>query len=234
MGKCSKAAKSEVLFVLEDLGLDLGDKQTNLDCLTFRDLIGFLDERKRTLNFKSLKLGFKSECLKSPEEWKRSIASGPDFDLGSHGLLENKCNLGDYLITPFMLLRDAISRFIKRDPEHKRPWILAVRKVSWGRAGWELLKSFGVRVVQTYGTAQTVKARLRRLLHLWVRGGRASDNSGGYLQLEQLDRLNPLALASFASDRVFHGKGPPPSTSSSVVSSSWFSLKNGQGVLDGI
>lgn len=221
-------AKEEVLFVLEDLGLDIGDKRTNLDCLTFRDLIGFLDERKRTLNFKSLKLGFKSECLKSPEEWKRSIAAGPDFEIGSHTLMENKCNLGDYIITPFMLIMDSISRFFKRDPFHCMDWVLAVRKVSWGRAGWELLKSFGVRVIQTYGTAQTVKARIKRLLHLWVRGGRASDNSGGYLQLEQPDRLNPLASASFVSDRVFGGKGPPPSTSSSANLGIWFSATMAQ------
>ena len=213
------------MFVLEDLGLDLGE--TNLDCLSFHDFIGYLNERKQALRFKSLNLPFGSECSKSPEEWKRSIASGPDFDLGSHGLLEAKCNLGDYLITPFMLLRDAISRFIKRDPEHKRPWILAVRKVRWGRSGWELLRQFKIRVVQTYGTDQTVKARIKRLFHLWVRGTAPSPADRGYLQLDPLQPLDPVLPASspvFVSEEVFHGKGPPDSTPNLSVSGSWVSL----------
>lgn len=225
-----------MLFVLEDLGLDLGT--TNLDNLSFRDLIGYLDERKRVLNLKSLKLGFKSECLKSPEEWKRSVASGPDFEIGSDKLLENKCNLGDYFITPTMFVRDHLSRFFKRDPNHYKDWIVAVRKARWGKWVWSLIRLFNIKIIQTDGTPEAVKAKIRKLLDLWgaVSSGnsdsKTSDNGGGYLPLEPLEPVSPASSPAFVSKEAFHGKGPPDSSSNladSGISSSLGHLENDGG-----
>jgi len=226
------------LFVLEDLGLDLGE--TNLDCLSFHDFIGYLNERKQALLFKSLNLPFGSECSKSPEEWKRSIAAGPDFDLGPHGLLEAKLNLGDYLITLAMFCKDWLSRFIKVDPEHKRSWTVNPLKARWGKGVREIIEHHNIGVVETYGTDQDVKIRFQRFFHvirdklqrmLHTRGTVPSARDRGYLALKSLASLKhvlPVSSSHFVSDRAFDGKGPPSSTSSLANLGIWFSLKNGQ------
>ena len=224
--------EDEVLFILEALGLDIGDEQDNLDSLSFYDFIGYLDERKRTLELKSLKQPFKSDCLKSPQEWKKSIASGPDFEIGSDKLLENKCNLGNYYITPSMFWRDVLSRFFKRDPYHLKEWIVAFRKSRWGGLVEGLIKHFKIKVILTEGTPQTVEAKIRKLLDLWgaVSSGnsdsKTSDNGGGYLPLEPPSSVSPASSPIFVSEEVFHGKGPPNSTPNLSVSGSWISLKH--------
>jgi len=94
-------------------------------------------------------VGLSFERIGEPFHHSEINGYGVDFTLlRSPPLIEVKNWSGKYLVTPELARREILTRFGQSDPQHRKPWVLAISKLWAGSETRQLLASHGITIVE--------------------------------------------------------------------------------------
>jgi len=94
-------------------------------------------------------VGLSFERIGEPFHHSEINGYGVDFTLlRSPPLIEVKNWSGKYPVTPELARREILTRFDQSDPQHRKPWVLAISKLWPGRETRQLLASHGITIVE--------------------------------------------------------------------------------------